>query len=103
MPDNRHWVGTWTVAPAPAEGVVFSNQTLRMNGRVSLCGDQLRVRISTAHGHRPLQIGGAYIGLRDAGSGVVARSHTRLMFGGAEICAVAAGAFAVSDPVAFEL
>ena len=31
MADNLHWVGTWTTAPAPAEGAAFSNQTLRMN------------------------------------------------------------------------
>ena len=30
MRDNTHWVGTWTTAPAPAEGAAFSNQTLRM-------------------------------------------------------------------------
>jgi len=30
MQSDRHWVGTWTTAPAPAEGVAFSNHTLRM-------------------------------------------------------------------------
>src|SRR5262249_5524055 len=25
MPSDLHWVGTWTTAPAPAEGVAFSN------------------------------------------------------------------------------
>src|SRR5436190_748713 len=24
MPDNQHWVGTWTTAPAPAEGAAVS-------------------------------------------------------------------------------
>lgn len=33
------WVGTWTTAPAPAEGAAFSNHTLRMNVRASLGGD----------------------------------------------------------------
>jgi len=50
----QHWVGTWTVAPAPAENVAFNNITLRMNGRVSLGGKILRVRLSNAHGTRPL-------------------------------------------------
>jgi hypothetical protein len=28
MPKSSHWVGTWTAAPAPAEGVVgFNNHT----------------------------------------------------------------------------
>ncbi len=28
LPSDRHWVGTWAAAPAPAEGVVgFNNHT----------------------------------------------------------------------------
>ena len=54
MQSDRHWVGTWTTAPAPAEGVALSNHTLRMNVRASLGGDTLRVRLSNAYGIRPL-------------------------------------------------
>ena len=57
MAGNKHWVGTWAAAPAPAEGVVgFNNHTLRMNPRISIGGDRLRVRISNAYGNRPLPI-----------------------------------------------
>ena len=35
---GMHWVGTWATAPAPAEGGAFSNQTLRMNARISIGG-----------------------------------------------------------------
>ena len=38
MQHDRHWVGTWTTAPAPAEGAAFSNHTLRMNVRASIGG-----------------------------------------------------------------
>ena len=75
--DNLHWVGTWTTTPAPAEGVAFSNQTLRMNARVSLGGDRLRVRLSNAYGRRPLPIGAAHVALRDTGAGVVPGSDAR--------------------------
>jgi hypothetical protein len=34
MPENLHWVGTWTAAPAPAKAGAINNQTLRMNPRV---------------------------------------------------------------------
>src|SRR6266576_3791284 len=74
MPDNQHWVGTWTTAPAPAETGAFTNQTLRMTMRASLGGDTVRVRISNAYGQRPLEIGGAHIALREAGPGIVAGS-----------------------------
>jgi hypothetical protein len=50
---TQHFVGSWTVAPAPAEGVAFNNITLRMNGRLSLGGAVLRVRLSNAHGIKP--------------------------------------------------
>ena len=46
MANDMHWVGTWATAPAPAEGAAFSNQTLRMNARVSIGGSTLRVRLS---------------------------------------------------------
>jgi hypothetical protein len=64
MPSDRHWLGTWTAAPAPAEGVVgFNNQTIRLNLRLSIGGERLRVRISNAYGNRSLIIGAAMIAL----------------------------------------
>ncbi len=103
MPDNLHWVGTWTAAPAPAEAGAISNQTLRMNPRVSIGGDRVRVRISNAYGVRSLLVGAAWLGLRDKGPAVMPDSHRKLTFGGAESATIAAGSFLVSDPVAFEL
>ncbi len=73
MRNNAHWVGTWTAAPAPADGAAFSNHTLRMIPRVSIGGRWLRVRISNAYGTRPLAIGAASVGLRSSGSGGDAR------------------------------
>ena len=97
---GEKWVGTWAAAAAPAEGVVgFSDVTLRMNPRISLGGDRLRVRISNAYGNRPLAIGGAHIGLRDKGPAVVAGSNRKLSFGGEDGAVIAAGAVLFSDPV----
>ena len=59
MPDKQHWVGTWATAPAPAEGAALNNHTLRMNARVSIGGDRLRVRLSNAYGTRRLVVGAA--------------------------------------------
>ena len=99
MSDTAHWVGTWTAAPAPAEGAAFSNHTLRMIPRVSIGGSRLRVRISNAYGVRPLTIGTGYVGLRSAGPAAVPGSNRRLSFGGETGATIAAGAFVVSDPV----
>jgi lysophospholipase L1-like esterase len=100
MPSDKHWVGTWTAAPAPAEGFAgFNNQTLRLNPRVSVGGERLRVRISNAYGNRPLVIGAATIALRDKGPAIVADSARKLSFGGRDSAAIAAGAVLYSDAV----
>jgi len=103
MANNTHWVGTWTVAPAPAEGVAFNNVTLRMNGRVSLGGKVLRVRLSNAHGTRPLTIGAAHIGLRAGSAAVVPGTNRKLTFGGSGSATIATGALLISDPVALDV
>src|SRR5262245_26167409 len=103
MTDSTHWVGTWTAAPAPAEGAAFANHTLRMTPRISLGGRRLRVRISNAYGIRPLALGGAWVGVRRAGPALVPGSNRRLTFGGASGGTIAAGALIVSDPVELEV
>ena len=97
------WVGTWAVAPAPAEGVAFNNVTLRMNGRVSLGGNVLRVRLTNAYGTKPLEIGAAHVGLRAGGAAVVPASNRKLTFGGEGSAVIATGALLISDPVELEV
>ncbi len=99
MASGMHWVGTWTTAPAPAEGGAFANQTLRMNARISIGGDTLRVRLSNAYGTRPLTIGAAHIGLRQSGPAIVPESNRAIAFGGETSATIAAGALLVSDPI----
>jgi lysophospholipase L1-like esterase len=100
LASDRHWVGTWAAAPAPAEGVVgFNNHTLRLHPRISLGGDRLRLRISNAYGNRPLAIGAARVALRDKGPAIVAGSGRTVRFGGSEAAVIAAGAVLFSDPV----
>jgi lysophospholipase L1-like esterase len=99
MAKDMHWVGTWTTAPAPGEGAAFSNQTLRMNARISIGGDTLRVRLSNAYGIRPLVIGAAQIDLHAKGAGIVPDAGRTLTFGDERSATIAAGALLVSDPV----
>ena len=103
MHHTTHWVGTWTTAPAPAEGGAFANQTLRMNARVSIGGSHVRLRLSNAYGNRPLTIGGAHIALREAGPAIVAGSVRQLTFGGEPMATIAAGALLLSDPAELAL
>ncbi len=103
MTEHRNWVGTWTAAPAPAEGVALANITLRMTPRVSIGGDTVRVRISNAYGVRPLRIGAAHIALRGEAATIVPGSDRMLTFGGERQATIAAGAVLVSDVVALEV
>jgi hypothetical protein len=55
MPSDKRWVGTWAAAPAPAEGVVgFNNQTIRLNPRLSIGGQQKPCQ-QQGGGHNPDQ------------------------------------------------
>ena len=100
MTSDKRWVGTWAAAPAPAEGVVgFNNQTIRLNPRLSIGGERLRVRISNAYGNHPLLIGAATIALRDKGPTIVARTARKLSFGGRDSTVIAAGAVQFSDAI----
>src|SRR5271165_2335072 len=103
MPDKARWVGTWTTSPAPAEGAALNNHTLRMNARVSIGGDRLRVRLSNAYGTRKLWIGAATIGVRDKGAGIVPGSLRKLTFAGETSATIAVGSLLISDPVGFSL
>jgi len=104
MDPSKHWVGTWANSPAPSlAGESFNNHTLRMNARVSIGGDALRVRVSNAYGDSPLEVGAAFVGIRDQGSTIVAESARQLTFGGSESATIAAGALAISDSVSLDV
>jgi lysophospholipase L1-like esterase len=103
---SDRWVATWGAspfgfvafgpAPAPAP---FANQTLRQKLRISVGGDQVRVRFSNELGTTPLVIGAATVALAGRESAVDRGSLHTLTFGGAKSITIPAGAPALSDPV----
>lgn len=103
MSENKHWVGTWAAAPAPAEGIALANRTLRVNPRIDLGGNTFRVRLSNAYGTGKLRIGAAHIGRRATGTQIVPDSNRPLTFGGAPEATVATGAMLIGDPVEMDL
>ncbi|MGE3916548.1 MAG: hypothetical protein AB7F78_12705, partial [Hyphomicrobiaceae bacterium] len=101
---TKHWVGTWTATPAPAEGVALASPTIRMFPRVSIGGERLRVRLSNAAGTGDLVIASTHIALRGAGVASIRPGTDRVVtFGGRHEAKIAAGAFLVSDPVALSV
>lgn len=100
------WVETWGAspfafrtfgnAPPPAP---FNNQTIREVVRISVGGQQLRVRFSNEIGSTPLTIGSASVALAGEESSIKPRSLHKLTFGGVGSITIPPGAPALSDPV----
>ena len=86
-------------APAPLPAVI--NQTLRQIVRTSVGGDRVRVSLSNVFGTAPLEIGAAYVALRDKDSTVVDWSARRVTFSGGSSFVIPSGAVALSDPLDF--
>jgi lysophospholipase L1-like esterase len=101
--DDMRWVGTWTTAPAPVEGLALNNQTIRMITHVSIGGRRVRVRLSNAYGNRKLPVGSVHVALRAEGAGIVRESDRALTFNGSPSTTIAVGALVVSDPVELDV
>src|SRR5260370_40185353 len=66
-----HWVGTWGASPqqpvtAFGSAPSFSNQTVRQIVRISVGGEQFRVRLTNEFGTQPLLIGAAHVAISPA-------------------------------------
>jgi lysophospholipase L1-like esterase len=101
------WVATWGASPfaflsfdnSAAPGP-FNNQTIRQIARISVGGEQVRVRFSNEIGDTPLKIGAASIALVDRESAIKPDSLRKLTFGGMDSITIPPGAPVLSDPVA---
>lgn len=97
------WVASWQASPQPVWDATFlfptlipaalEGQTFRQTARLSLGGDQLRVRLSNAYGTAPLQIGAASV------AGADGQAPLPLTFDGRAGTQIAPGQARLSDPV----
>lgn len=103
-----HWVGTWAASPQmPPEDATavnsadagFHNQTVRMIVRVSIGGEELRVRLSNAFGSAAVTIGDAHVAIAGDGAAIVPGTDRALTFSGHESFTIPPGATVLSDPV----
>lgn len=95
---NQSWIGTWSSSPVE-QGPAYEGQTLRQIVRISIGGEQLRIRLSNRFGTEPLVISSASIGVRDVGSSVITGTLRNLTFGGEPSVRIAAGSKVWSDPI----
>jgi hypothetical protein len=104
--EGAHWVATWGASPfgfmafgpAPAPEP-FVNQTVRQKLRISVGGEQVRIRFSNELGTTPLIIGAATLAVAGRDSAIDRASLRELTFGGASSVTIPAGAPVLSDPV----
>lgn len=97
------WVTSWQASPQPVWGADFlfptgipaqlDAQTVRQTARLSLGGNQLRVRLSNAYGDQPVRIGAASVA---AAPGQVPMA---LVFDGQAEVVIAPGQERLSDPL----
>ncbi len=118
-PDSGHWVHTWAAMPQLTEpgnlppppftqdGLVLADATVRQTVRVSVGGNELRLRFSNAFGGTALPITAVSVARPVGGqagvSAVEPGSARPVTFNGRASVVVPVGAQMVSDPVWFPL
>jgi lysophospholipase L1-like esterase len=98
------WVGSWGASAQQATSLTMpvtslSNQTVRNIVYTTVGGNQLRIRLSNAFGHRSVRIAAASVGLQFLGAQVQQSTVHRITFSGRSSVLLPPGAAAISDPV----
>ncbi|HET9954723.1 MAG TPA: SGNH/GDSL hydrolase family protein [Polyangiaceae bacterium] len=107
--DPPHWVGTFSAGlvawdqPLDGSNQGFQNRTLRQILHVSIGGSWLRLRLSNAHGAKPLVVGSTHLALQKSGASIVPGSDRALTFGGQATITIPVGAWVVSDPIRLDV
>jgi lysophospholipase L1-like esterase len=89
-----------TVFPDPETGA--SDQSFRMIVRPDIWGTHARIRLSNAHGSRPVTFDGIYVGLHVMSGAILVGTNRPVHFNGSALITVAPGSWSVSDPVALD-
>lgn len=98
------WVGTWGASPqqpvtAFGSAPSFTNQTVREIVRISVGGEQFRVRLTNEFGSQPLLIGAAHVAISAGGAAIKPGTDRVLTFSGHSSITVPPGAPVLSDPI----
>jgi lysophospholipase L1-like esterase len=106
--ENTKWVGTWGTAPQLTESSnmpvnSLSNKTLRQVVRVSIGGNQLRLKFSNEYGTTPLAMNSVHLAVSTSGSSIDHATDKIVTFGGKESVTVAAGGTVTSDTLDYNL
>lgn len=103
------WVGTWATSPylvtesniPPSPGL--SNNTLRQIIRVSIGGNQIRLKFSNQYGKSPVTMNSVHLAVSDGKSSIKSDTDKVLTFGGNESVTIPAGQTITSDTLNYGL
>jgi lysophospholipase L1-like esterase len=102
MPTPARLFTAWAASQNLAESQPSLNaRTVRMIVRPTLGGAALRIRLENTVSATPVEFSALYIGVHDRGAQVLPDTNRALTFNGATKLALAAGASAYSDVLAF--
>lgn len=97
-------MASWGCAPGFAIGQELSDQTLRQFVRLSIGGNQVRIRLSNETGLQPLVIAAAHLAEAGREQGSIEPSSDRVLtFAGSPAITVSPGSIVLSDPVDLEV
>lgn len=105
--ERNAWVATWatspqSVSPDPDEPLLkIEDQTVRERLRVSIGGEQIRIRLSNEYGSAPILIGSVTVAAANDPASVKPDSIRTVTFGGSKSVVIPAGAPVLSDSIAF--
>lgn len=97
------WVTAWGTSQQGLATATLTNTTLRLNARVTIAGDAVRIRLDNSYGKTPVKIGRASIGVRARGPVIVAGSNKPARFNGSETVTIPAGGSVRSDAIAMNV
>ncbi|NKB21768.1 MAG: lysophospholipase [Alphaproteobacteria bacterium] len=86
-----------TIFPEPGFGA--RDQSFRMIVRPDVWGSQARIRLSNAHGSKPVTFDNIHIGMQAMSSAILTGTNRQITFDGADNVTIEAGASATSDAV----
>ncbi|MBK17285.1 MAG: lysophospholipase [Rhodospirillaceae bacterium] len=78
------------------------DQSFRMIVRPDVWGTEARIRLSNAHGSKPITFGGICVGMQAISSALMPHTNRKITFGGKDSTTIEAGAWAVSDAIALD-
>lgn len=88
------------VFPDPETGA--HNQSFRMIVRPDVWGREARIRLSNAHGDRPVAFDGIHLGMQAMSSAILPGTNRALTVDGRDSVTIEPGAHKLSDPVALD-